>query len=188
VNSDDAVVLVIRALHQIGMPCMLTGSLASNLYGVPRSTKDADFVLESSKFDFARFRDALGPGLQIDPQLSFESVTATHRYIIYKLRGEPFKIELFFLSDDAHDRERFNRRRPGRFAGEPTWVASPEDVIITKLRWSMLGKRTKDVDDVRNVVAVQGDGLDWPYLHRWCDEHGTRDLLDQVRRSLPALP
>jgi len=185
-NSDDAVVLVVRALNSIEMHYMLTGSLASNMYGVSRSTKDADFVLQTSKFDFARLRTAMGPSLRIDPQLSFETVTATSRYIIQKLSGEPFKIELFFLSDDPHDRQRFERRKPGRFAGEPVWVASPEDVVITKLRWSKQGKRTKDVEDVKSVLAVQRDALDWPYIHRWCDEHGTRDLLEQVRRSLPA--
>jgi len=184
-NSDAAVVLVVRALNSIDMPYMLTGSLASNMYGVSRSTKDADFVLQTSEFDFAKLRAALGPSLRIDPQMSFETVTATTRYIIHKLEGEPFKIELFFLSDDPHDRRRFERRRPGRFAGERVWIASAEDVIITKLRWSKDGKRTKDVDDVRNVLSVQGDALDWEYIHRWCDTHGTRALLEEVHKSLP---
>ena len=184
-NSDDAVVLVVRALNSIEMPYMLTGSLASNMYGVSRSTKDADFVLQTLEFDFAKLRTSLGPSLRIDPQLSFETVTSTSRYIIHKLEGEPFKIELFFLSNDPHDRQRFERRKPGRFAGEPVWVASPEDVIIIKLRWSKQGKRTKDIDDAKNVIAVQKGGLDWDYIHRWCDMHGTRELLEQIRRSLP---
>jgi hypothetical protein len=186
VNSDDAVVLVVRALNSIDMPYMLTGSLASNLYGVSRSTKDADFVLQTREFDFSKLRAALGPSLRIDPQLSFETVTSTSRYIIHKLEGEPYKVELFFLSDDPHDRVRFERRKPGRVFGESVWVASPEDVIVTKLRWSKQGKRSKDVDDVRNVLHVQRDRLDDDYIHRWCDEHGTRELLEQIRRSLPA--
>ena len=33
--------------------------------------------------------------------------------------------------------------------------------------------------------AVQADTLDWDYIHRWCDEHGTRELLDDIRRSIP---
>jgi hypothetical protein len=36
-------------------------------------------------------------------------------------------------------------------------------------------------------MAVQGDRLDWDYIHRWCDAHGTRALLDEVRASLPPL-
>jgi hypothetical protein len=29
--------------------------------------------------------------------------------------------------------------------------------------------------------------LDWNYIYRWCDQHGTRDLLDELRRSLPPI-
>lgn len=184
-DSDDAVILVLRALYAIGVPYMLTGSLASITYGVSRSTKDADIVLKTPDFDFGKLRTAPGPLFRIDPPMSFETVTVTTRYVIHTLEGGPFTIELFFLSDDAHDPERFSRRRPGRFAGEPAWLPTPEDVIITKLRWSKQGKRSKDVDDVRNVIAVQGDALDWPYIRRWSDEHGTRELLEQIRRSLP---
>jgi hypothetical protein len=187
VNSDDAVLLVVRALNEMEVPYMLTGSLASNMYGVSRSTKDADFVLQTSDLDLSRLRAALGTALRIDPQMSFETVTATTRYIIHKREGEPYRIELFFLSDDSHDRARFERRRPGRFAGESVWVASPEDVVVTKLRWSKQGMRNRDVDDVRNVVAVQGDALDWAYIHRWCDAHGTRELLDRIRASIPPI-
>jgi len=45
-----------------------------------------------------------------------------------------------------------------------------------------------DEDDVRDVIAVQGDGaLDWAYIHRWTAEHGTRELLDEIRASIPPL-
>ncbi len=35
--------------------------------------------------------------------------------------------------------------------------------------------------------SVQGERLDWDYIHHWCQSHGTRELLDQVRRSIPPL-
>lgn len=167
------------------MPCMLTGSLATNMYGIPRSTKDADFVIQTSNIDFTKFRTALGSSIRVDPQMSFETVTGTGRYLLHKTEGEPFKIELFFLGSDPHDQSRFARRLPGQFIGEPVAVASPEDVIVTKLRWSMQGRRPKDVDDIRNVLAVQAGKLDWSYIHRWCDEHGTRELLDKIRAAIP---
>lgn len=184
-TSDDAVVAVIRALNAIGVPYMVTGSLVSNLYGIVRSTKDADFLLISLAIDVAKLRSLLGPELLFDPQLSFETVTGTTVYRIRKRTGEPFTIELFQLRQDPHDQERFRRRQPTTMLGEPIFLPTPEDVIITKLRWSKLGKRKKDVDDVRNVIAVQGARVDWEYVQRWCDEHGTRDLLEEVRGTIP---
>jgi hypothetical protein len=60
-------------------------------------------------------------------------------------------------------------------------------VVITKLRWAVQGQRGKDRDDVRDVLAVQGDRIDWAYVYAWCAQHGTRALLDEIRRSIPPI-
>jgi hypothetical protein len=125
----------------------------------------------------------LGKGFSLNPQMSFETITATTRFELRHVRSG-FKIELFLLSDDPHDIERFQRRRRDSVMGRVIWLPTPEDVIVTKLRWSQAGKRTKDVDDVRNVIAVQGERIDWEYVQRWCDVHGTRELLERIRLSL----
>ena len=48
-------------------------------------------------------------------------------------------------------------------------------------------RATREVDDARNLIAVHAQTLDWDYIHRWCDQHGTRQLLDQIRRSIPKI-
>ena len=183
-TSDEAVVAVIAALAAEGVPYMLTGSLASNLYGIPRSTNDADFVLQIDAGGLGALRARLEPALRWEARLSFETVTSTTRQIL-EVPGIGFRIELFFLTDDPHDAERFARRRRVPALGREVYVPSAEDVVITKLRWSRQGQRNKDRDDVRAVVAASGDRLDWDYVHRWCDVHGTRALLDEIRRSIP---
>lgn len=180
--SDQSVIDVIEALNQLQIPYMVTGSLASNAYGFERATRDADFVVKPASDSIPNLARALHPPLKLDPQATFETITGTTRFIISS--GREFKIEIFILGDDPHDQERFIRRRQGTVEGQPVWLPTPEDVIITKLRWSKRGKRPKDIDDVRNVLAVQGDSLDWAYIHRWCDEQGTRDLLEETRRTL----
>jgi len=42
------VVAVFAALDAAHIPNMLVGSLASNFHGIPRSTRDADFVVDAS--------------------------------------------------------------------------------------------------------------------------------------------
>ena len=56
---------------------------------------------------------------------------------------DPFSIELFLLSDDAHDQERFARRRREQIARPRRLLPTVEDVIITKLRWSHAGRQTE---------------------------------------------
>jgi hypothetical protein len=38
--------------------------------------------------------------------------------------------------------------------------------------------------DVENIIAVSGDVVDWSYVERWADEHGTRPLLEQIRAEV----
>jgi hypothetical protein len=182
--SDQAVGAVITALEELAVPYMLVGSFSSNFYGIPRSTKDADFVVAMGDTPIRAVADRLGPDFRLDPQMSFETVPGTYRYILTAV-GLAFTIEVFQLSDDSHDQERFRRRTRVNTPQGNVYLPTAEDVVITKLRWSRMGKRTKDIDDVRSVLGVQADRLDWDYIHRWCDEHGTRQLFDDVRRSLP---
>ena len=73
-----------------------------------------------------------------------------------------------------HDLERFARRQRQHVVGREVFLPTVEDVVITKLRWSLAGGRQKDIEDVVNVIAVQGDRIDWDYADPWCDRHGTR--------------
>jgi hypothetical protein len=87
------------------------------------------------------------------------------------------------MNDDPFARERFARRQRSPFLGRQAFVPTPEDVVVVKLRWALSLNRSKDVEDARGVIAVQGDRLDWNYIRRWCDAHGTRELLDKVQAS-----
>jgi len=183
VTPDEAVVAVFTALDAAAIPYMLVGSLASNFHGIPRSTRDADFIVELATHSLQRLEAHLPPGLTLERQGAFEAVTGTMRYLIV-LAGSPFVCELFVLSDDAHDRERFARRQSARVLTHGAYVASAEDMIVTKLRWAVGGRRGKDRDDIRNMIAVRGPELDWAYVDRWALAHATAPLLAEIKASL----
>lgn len=186
-SAEALTLAVAAALEKLAIPYMVVGSFSSNVYGIPRSTKDADFVVQLEGNGIAAVMGVLGSDFELDPQMSFETITATTRYRMHH-RASAFLVELFLLSEDDHDRERFARRRRISMAvGREAFVPTAEDVVVTKLRWSRQGSRAKDVDDVTSVLAVQRDALDWDYVHRWCDVHGTRPLLDKISASLPTM-
>ena len=184
-TPDEAVVAVFRALDTAGIPYMVVGSLASNFHGIPRSTQDADFVVQLGTGQLARLEAALPPELRLQSQGAFEAVTGTTRYLV-TVAGSAFVCELFVLSDDPHDQERFQRRELVRVLAQDAYVAAAEDMVITKLRWALEAGRSKDRDDVRNMLAVRGAELDWAYIGEWTARHGTGVLLAEVRASLPA--
>jgi len=161
---------------------MLTGSLASKAYGKPRASKDADFVVQLPTTAVADIGAKMRLLMVLDPQISFETVTMAPRYRLRAARGG-FEIELFQLRDDPPDEARFARRREVKYENSPTWLPTAEDVIVQKLRWATRAKRAKDIEDVKNVIAVQATALDWPYIRHWCDEHTSRSLLEELRAA-----
>jgi hypothetical protein len=185
-SGSEAVREVIAALDDCAIPYILVGSYSSNVYGIPRSTQDADFVIELGEASIGSLARRLEPLIRIDPQMSFETVTMTRRYVAEAV-GTSFKIELFLLGDDQFEQERFRRRVLVSTLDRHVWLPTPEDVIVTKLHWALLANRSKDRDDARDVIAVQSDQVDWGYVHAWCEQHGTRALLDEIRASIPPI-
>lgn len=185
-TSNEALVAMIDALAVACVPYMLVGAYSCNVYGVPRATKDADIVVELNPGSIADLCKRLDERFHLEPQMTFESVTATSRHVVH-VKGTAFRLELFCVSDDPHDRERFARRKTVSQWNRNIYVPTPEDVLVTKIRWAHHARRAKDADDARNLIAVQGPSLDWDYVHRWCDEHGTRPLLDKIRQSIPEI-
>jgi hypothetical protein len=183
--NEQAIREVVIALNDLGISYMAVGSISSNVHGIARLTNDADFVLQLAPGQLTSLAGRLGPGYRLDPQGGFESVTFTTKYVI-DVVGSQFKFELFDLSNDPHDQERFRRRVSGNVLGVTAWVPTPEDVVVQKLRWYQIAGRRKDWDDVEGVLLVQGDKLDWAYIQSWCDRHGSREHLEQLRKSLPS--
>ena len=179
---DDVTLRVIDALNAGNVNYMLVGSFSTNVYGIPRSTKDAGFVLQHDGDFKPAFYDNLGKDFSIDPQLKFETNTGTFKQEM-RFSGTPFTVELFRLSNDPFDLERFRRRVTVKLQGRQTFVPRAEDVVVMKVRWF----REKDRADVKNVLTVQQGKLDWPYIEKWCGEHGTLAKLEEIRRTVPEI-
>lgn len=75
-NSEAAVAAVIEALNAESIRFMLVGSMSSNVYGIPRSTQDADFVLEVDAGRLQNQRGRLGGLFLWQEQMLFETVTS----------------------------------------------------------------------------------------------------------------
>ncbi len=183
-NSLQATAAVVEALEGLAIPYMLVGAFSSNAYAIPRTTNDADFVVNLASGDLRKIVDRLGTDFRLDPQMRFETITHSVRNVVTYLPTR-FEIEFFRLTDDSHHQSRF-ARRVRKLIGDinrEAWIPTGEDVVIQKLRWG----RRKDLDDAQNVLAVCWKRLDWDYIHLWTTAHGTLELLNQLCRELPNL-
>ena len=157
---------------------MLTGSMASNAWGVPRSTHDLDFVIQLPPSEISAFVTAFA---HPDYYLDEVSVRAAYKPPFqFNLIHIPsaLKADFWMLRPVPFEREMFNRRVQDTWFGQPVWLATAEDVILHKLYWNQITPSDRQLADVAGVVQVQRGNLDESYLRRWAAELGTTAHLE----------
>lgn len=174
---------VARALDELKVPYLVGGSIASSVYGIPRSTRDADLVVDLQPQDVQPLVAALKANFYIDDERILHAIRRCSSFnLIHHATG--LKIDVFLLKSDPLSRQEMNRRRRiSPLDNEATIpVASPEDIILQKLHWYRLGNGVSDQqwNDVLGVLKVQRQGIDFPYLREGADRKGITDLLEKA--------
>jgi hypothetical protein len=59
------------------------------------------------------------------------------------------KIDFWLLTNEPFDQSRFERRRKARFLNIDFFVTSPEDTIISKLKWSKMAGGSQNSVQIR---------------------------------------
>ncbi len=184
---EELAMKVIAACEAENLDHMLTGAFAFNYYAIPRSTKDVDIVVDlTGGGKISDLIKRLEPEIEFRGQVQFDTLTWGKRHIGTPAQNSTLEVELFELFDDPFVQSQFQRRRRlilPQIAIE-TWIPTPEDIIVQKLRWA----RPKDLDDARDVLATEDpETLDMPYIENWCAIHKTTDRLQATLARIPEL-
>ena len=89
-------------------------------------------------------------------------------------------MDLFVCSpDDKFESTRLDRRVQLNILGVLTWVATPEDVVLSKLRWRLESRSETQWRDCVEIAASQK--LDFNYLRHWASHLGvSADVEDLI--------
>lgn len=174
-TEGDVVAEVARLLADLGIPYMLTGSVASSVHGRPRTTHDADVVIDPSPGALEELVAGLQKsGFYVDPDVARDALRMRRQFNAIAPHTA-FKIDLIVRKDRPFSIEEFRRRRPARIGNEDVSLATAEDTILSKLEWAKKGGSDRQLEDVAGIVAVQGAALDRAYIERWAAVLGTVD-------------
>jgi hypothetical protein len=175
--------LVAGALERLGVAFHLGGSLASSIHGFPRATLDADLVADLRPGQGEALAKVLGADFYADARAMEVAIASRSSFNLIHLETM-FKVDVFVTGPSPFDRESFERSRPEAIGpgGRTIRVATPEDVVLHKLRWFREGGAVSERQwtDAVGVLEVQKDRLDRAYLDRWARELGVADLLDRA--------
>ncbi len=172
---------VVETLDQAGVPYMLTGSLASAYYAVPRATQDLDVVIATEEAGVDQVVQGLGNvGWYVDREAALEA---------HRTRGQfnaidpssGWKVDFIVRKDRPYSRIEFDRRKRVSLLDLEVSIASLEDILIAKLEWSRLGDSALQRQDVLQLLDRAWERLDRDYVKRWVAELGLSSEWEKAR-------
>jgi hypothetical protein len=178
--SDEIAVLklVAGALDAAGIDYMVTGSLALSAYAVPRMTRDVDLVVALVPDDADRLCAHLGDDFDCHPESIRSAIVRGSMFnLIHSTRV--VKVDFVVRKTSPFRLEEFARRRRVDVDGQPVWIVSPEDLLLSKLLWGHGRASAVQRADVMNLVASWP--IDWLYVERWGRDLGLETEVREIR-------
>jgi hypothetical protein len=155
---------------------MLTGSLAMNYYAQPRMTRDIDMVVEIHAGQASVVARLFGPEYYVSEEAIAEAISRQSLFNVIHLESA-IKVDFIVRKASDYRRQEFDRRLLVSIAQIPVWVASKEDLILSKLCWAKDSHSDLQCRDVRNLLST---GCDLSYVERWAGQLGVLELFREL--------
>jgi hypothetical protein len=137
--------------------------MASNYWGIPRTTHDIDFVIQLPPSEAGTLATAFRDDYFLDEASIREAYRPPFQFNAIDTRSA-LKVDFWLLRPDPFEREMFSRRTEVVVVGEKASISTAEDVILHKLHWNKITPSDRQLGDAAGIVAVQGERLDRAYL------------------------
>jgi hypothetical protein len=174
---------ITTALNQAGIAYMLSGSFASAYYGAPRSTQDIDLVIDAAPTQLRVFVQGLPSNeYYVDLDAALEAHKRQSLFNVIDL-ATGWKVDLIIRKSRPFSEEEFRRRQQVNLQGTSLFLASAEDIVISKLEWSNLAQSRRQIEDVAAILRVRWAELDHSYLEKWVLELGLKQEWSDAQRA-----
>ncbi len=179
INEIEILKLVVKRLASARIPYMVTGSIAANFYTTPRMTRDIDIVVAVEEKDAEALYSLFSSDFYVDKQAIKNAI---HNKQIFNIihNKEVVKVDFIIRKDTNYRNLEFKNRRCLDWEGQEIFVASPEDLILSKLFWARESLSEIQLRDVRNLFRTSPN-LDRGYIEKWVRELKLDEVYNEVK-------
>jgi hypothetical protein len=178
---------VVKVLDQLSVPYVIGGSLASIVYGMPRTTLDADFVVDLKTEQIDPFVAELEQEFYVEPESIKQAISRRSSFKLIH-QATMFKVDIFIPKPRAFDHAQLAHRVKKTICTDPehyAFILSAEDIILAKLEWYQMGGRVSERQwrDVLEVLKTQSEQLDFTYMSKMAASLHVEDLLETAIKA-----
>ena len=160
--------IFISRFNNLSIPYMITGAVASIIYGEPRLTNDIDLVVDMNAEDVDAFTDAFPLDHFYCPpreviRLEIARPLRGHFNLIHHSSG--FKADIYASGREELHSWGLKNRKQVDVEGEKFWLAPVEYVIIRKLEYFREGKSEKHLRDIAGILTLSSEEIDFEILN-----------------------
>ncbi|MEJ2628616.1 MAG: hypothetical protein P8078_08685 [bacterium] len=172
----------IHVLDNLSISYYIGGSIASSVFGLPRSTMDIDIIADIQASHIPRLKKQLENEFYIDEHMILEAINRLSSFNLVHLETA-IKVDVFIPKKDKYYDSAKDRKQKDTLIendkGSEFYFSSPEDIILNKLKWYEIGNRVSETQrqDVIGVIKVQENSLDKKYLKTWAEKLNVFKLL-----------
>jgi len=181
VEQTDLLRLAVITLERLRIPYMLVGSYASSVWGEARFTQDIDILVDLRLDRVAELCAAFPvPEFYFSEQAARDAVRLRSQFnVIHPPSGN--KIDFMLPRGDDWSLEQLGRYRTEQFEGGiAVQVASPEDVIVSKMIYYNEGGSEKHLRDCAGILRVQEGRIELDYIAKWAQRFRLIDVWNVI--------
>ncbi|MEJ5350692.1 MAG: hypothetical protein WHS65_03775 [Melioribacteraceae bacterium] len=162
-------------MNILNLPYMISGAVASIVYGEPRLTNDIDIIITlplNKISDFLKIFSQEEFYCPPEEILKIEILKENrgHCNIIHHETG--FKADIYFAGNDELNQWALQNINVINFQGTRFPVAPVEYVIIKKLEYYREGKSQKHIIDIKGILENSKNEINIDLLKKFIDKYG----------------
>jgi hypothetical protein len=187
--QHELIELFVYPLEDSGLEYMITGSVASILYGEPRLTHDIDLILHVNANELEQIPKIFPANTYYVPPVEVLRTELSRTYgarfnLIHHDSGT--KADFYFATGDfLHQWGISKKRRVDIGNNHAVWLAPPEYVIIRKLQYFREGESQKHLRDIAGMIAASAPLIDKTVLFDFLEKMHLKSIWDSA--NLPRL-
>jgi hypothetical protein len=178
-NELEVIQDVTLSLDILGIPYMLTGSIAMNYYATPRMTRDIDMVIELHNSKIELLENEFKGKYYIDSDLIKLAINSKKMFNIIHLESF-IKVDMIIKKDSEFRLLEFERRKKVPFVHLEIYIVSKEDLILSKLAWARDSRSELQKRDILNLLST---GYDKEYLHSHIHRLELKEIFEDFTRE-----